>query len=80
MLRKVDLLFLVLAGLVVAGVALLPSPRDQNPPVPTNEDHRRITAEANCVQCHAAAGIRPLTAKHPKRQDCFRCHRASKDS
>jgi uncharacterized paraquat-inducible protein A len=78
MFRKADLIFVVLAVLVVVGVALLPSPQNQNPPIPKNDEHRRVSAEKDCLQCHAATGIQPLAAKHPKRQDCFRCHRAGK--
>ncbi len=79
MFRKADLIFVVLMVLVVVGIALLPSPRDQNPPVPKNEEHRRVGVEQDCLRCHAATGIRPPAAKHPKRQDCFRCHRVNKD-
>lgn len=80
MFRKADLIFVVLAVLVVVGVAFLPSPRDQNPPVPKNKEHRHVTVDKDCLQCHAATAIRPLAGKHPKRQDCFRCHRANTDS
>ncbi|MBK9996290.1 MAG: hypothetical protein IPO99_03950 [Nitrospira sp.] len=38
--RKVDIIFVVLALLVVGGVALLPSPRDRNPKVPANSGHQ----------------------------------------
>ena len=40
--RKVDLIFVVLALLVVGGVALLPSPRDRNPKVPANSTHQAM--------------------------------------
>ena len=43
--RKVDLIFVVLALLVVGGVALLPSPRDRNPKVPAGGDHQAVTVE-----------------------------------
>jgi hypothetical protein len=61
-LRRVDLLFLAAVGLVVAGVSLLPSPRDQNPIVPADAEHRGVAVEAECRRCH------------PKRTDCLRCH------
>lgn len=80
MFRKADLIFVGLAVAVVIGVALLPSPKDRNPPVPNNEEHRRVAAEKDCLQCHATAGIKPLAAKHPKRQDCLRCHRVGRES
>ena len=73
-LRKADLIFLVFAVGVVGGVALLPSPRDRNPMVPADGEHRRLADEKACVTCHQPAGIRPLPAKHPKRPDCFQCH------
>ncbi|HEX2054895.1 MAG TPA: hypothetical protein VHF07_00285 [Nitrospiraceae bacterium] len=72
--RKADLIFLVLAVGVVAGVALLPSPRDRNPMVPADGEHRSLADEKTCVTCHQALGTRPLPAKHPKRPDCFQCH------
>ncbi|GMV51448.1 MAG: hypothetical protein NBKEAIPA_02807 [Nitrospirae bacterium] len=72
--RKADLIFVVLALLVVGGVALLPSPRDRNPRVPGNEAHRHVMAEKDCLACHSASGSRPLPAQHPKRQDCLHCH------
>jgi hypothetical protein len=73
-LRKVDWLFVSFAVAVVVGVSLLPSPKDRNPMIPTNADHREIKIEKDCLQCHIAAGSKPLPERHPKRQDCFRCH------
>lgn len=72
--RKVDLIFVVLALLVVGGVALLPSPRDRNPKAPANSDHQAVTVEQDCLTCHAPMGSRPLPVQHPKRQDCLHCH------
>lgn len=72
--RKVDMVFVGLALLVVGGVALLPSPRDRNPKVPTDGAHQTVTEEKGCIQCHAPIGSRPLPAQHPKRQDCLHCH------
>ena len=73
-LRKADWMFVAGAVLVVAGVSLLPAPKDRNPVIPDSEAHRLVTVEKACVQCHHADGIRPVPARHPKRQDCFRCH------
>jgi hypothetical protein len=72
--RKADLIFLVFAVGVVGGVALLPSPRDRNPMVPADGEHRALANEKTCAACHQASGARPLPAKHPKRPDCFQCH------
>lgn len=73
-LRKVDWLFVALAVAVVVGVSLLPTPKDRNPKIPGNAEHRAITVENSCVQCHQAGGGKPVPDRHPKRQDCFRCH------
>ncbi len=73
--RKADLLYVLGAGLVILFVSMLPSPRDQNPPVPDTSEHRAVASEKECVRCHAASGSRPLPGRHPKRPDCFRCHR-----
>ncbi len=78
-LRKVDVAVLAAAILLVAFVALLPAPRDQNPPVPSNLVHRNVTSLKKCLTCHTQGGVFPLTARHPKRPDCFRCHREPTD-
>ena len=53
--RKVDMIFVVLALLVVAGVALLPSPRDRNPKVPANSAHQAITDLAGAMGFSSAS-------------------------
>ncbi len=80
MFRKADLIFVALAVLVVVGVTLLPSPKDQNPAVPKNAAHQGMAVEKDCLRCHVVGGVQPLSVRHPKRQDCFRCHRTNKDS
>ena len=75
-LRKSDWLFIGAVVLVVAGVSLLPSPRDRNPAIPATPEHKGLS-EKDCVRCHAAGQSRALPERHPKRQDCFRCHRES---
>jgi predicted CXXCH cytochrome family protein len=72
--RKADLVFLVMAIAVIGGVALLPSPRDRNPMVPSDVEHRGLVSEKACTTCHQAAGSLPLPVKHPKRPGCFQCH------
>ena len=76
-LKKSDLLFLVFALAVILFLTALPSPRDNNPPVPGDLAHRQIKSEKECVVCHAAAGVRPVSERHPKRTDCLKCHRES---
>lgn len=73
-LRKVDALFILFAVAVVGGVSMLPTPKDRNPPIPTDVTHLGIRAEQVCVSCHAPTGSKPLPERHPRRQDCFRCH------
>lgn len=75
MIRRADWLFLLAVGLVIFFVSLLPSPREQNPPIPGTPDHRGLVAEKDCLRCHDAGQARPLPDRHPKRRDCFRCHR-----
>jgi len=73
--KKSDLVAIGLALAVIIVLMLLPSPKDNNPPVPLDSKHRALKIEKDCVVCHALQGERPLSVKHPKRQDCFRCHR-----
>jgi hypothetical protein len=75
-LRKSDWLFVGAVVLVVAGVSLLPSPRDRNPAMPATLEHKGLS-EKDCVRCHAVGQSRPLPERHPGRQDCFRCHKGS---
>jgi hypothetical protein len=75
--RRADWIFLVLAAAVVVFVSMLPSPRDRNPMIPATAAHRGLTTESQCLQCHTPEGTRPLSARHPKRKDCFRCHARS---
>jgi hypothetical protein len=74
-LRRADWIFLAGIVLVILFVSLLPSPRDRNPAIPRTEAHRTVTVEQQCTACHAAGRVRPLPERHPKRKDCFRCHR-----
>jgi hypothetical protein len=76
--KRSDFIFLAVAVAVIIGVTLLPGPRDNNPPVPADLAHRGIRLEKDCITCHVQGGVRPLPVRHPKRQDCFRCHRELK--
>ena len=78
-LRKTDWLFVLAAALVVLFVSLLPSPRDRNPPVPRTPEHQGLVSEKDCVRCHVVGGARPLAVRHPKWQDCWRCHKGAMD-
>jgi len=79
-LRKIDWIFVVFALAVVIGVSMLPTPKQQNPKIPDNSDHRLIAVEKDCLVCHQAQGTRPVPPRHPKRQDCFRCHARGAES
>ncbi len=72
---KVDWAFIIAVVAVVLFVSLLPTPRERNPMIPANQEHRALVAEKECLQCHAMHASRPLPDRHPKRQDCFKCHR-----
>jgi hypothetical protein len=73
-LRKFDWLFVACALAVIIGVSLLPTPKDRNPRIPGSAGHRSVTMEQGCIQCHQAGGENPVPQRHPRRQDCFRCH------
>lgn len=73
-LRKADWWFVLFAVAVVVGVSLLPTPKDRNPVIPRNAEHQAITTEKDCIVCHQTGAAKPLPDRHPRRQDCFRCH------
>ncbi len=74
-LQKSDFVFIGIVIAVVVFVTLLPSPKDNNPPVPIDLAHHGIKLEKDCLTCHVQEGKYPLSTRHPKRPDCFRCHR-----
>jgi mono/diheme cytochrome c family protein len=74
--RKSDLVFIGLALAVILFLTWLPTPRENNPRVPGDFAHRQLTSEKQCVACHTPTGVYPLPSRHPRRQDCFRCHQA----
>ena len=78
-LRRSDWLFVLTVVLVVLLVSLLPSPRDRNPMIPDTPDHRSLASEKDCLRCHSIGGTRPLSDRHPKRQDYAHCHKAAKE-
>lgn len=78
--RKADWLFVLAVVVVLLFVSLLPTPRDRNPVIPADVEHRAITSENQCSQCHAPRAVRPMPDRHPKRSDCFRCHRRTEAS
>ena len=73
-LRRIDYIAILAVVAVIGFISQLPSPRDRNPAIPAAPPHEGL-AERQCSDCHTANGRAPLTARHPKRQDCFRCHR-----
>ena len=73
-LRKADWWFVLFAVAVVVGVSLLPTPKDRNPVIPRNAEHQAISTEKDCIACHQTGAVKPLPDRHPRRQDCFRCH------
>lgn len=73
-LRKIDGLFVLFAVAVVVGVSMLPTPKDRNPMIPADAVHQPIKVEQACLHCHVSTGSKPLPERHPRRQDCFRCH------
>jgi hypothetical protein len=73
-LRKIDWVFVLFAVSVVIGVSMLPTPKDRNPMIPGTAHHQTVKFEKECLQCHVPTGSKPLPERHPKRQDCFRCH------
>lgn len=77
-LKKSDFIVIGLALTVITFLTLLPSPKNNNPPVPPDSKHRGLKLEKDCLACHVQGGERPLKERHPKRQDCFRCHRVGR--
>ena len=76
-LKKSDFVFIGLGLAIIVFVTLLPTPRDNNPPVPGDLAHHGIKLQKDCLVCHVQGGSRPMMERHPKRQDCLRCHRLS---
>src|SRR5438445_351385 len=61
--KKSDLVAIGLALAVIIVLMLLPSPKDNNPPVPPDSKHRALKIEKDCVVCHAPQGERHLSVE-----------------
>lgn len=76
--RKIGIaVILVVAGLLVAAIAL----RREPPRMPPDGDHRPALAalatsgpERVCLNCHGPTARRPRGPNHPLADDCGRCH------
>jgi len=79
-----DLLFVALAGVVLAGVFLV-SGKETTRKVPDDAAHRttyevlkksgsRQEAERGCESCHNAR-LNPLPSNHPPKNRCLFCHK-----
>ncbi len=79
-----DLLFVALAGVVLAGVFLV-SGKETTKKVPDDAAHRstydvlkksgsRQEAERGCVSCHNETA-KPLPDRHPPKNRCLFCHK-----
>jgi hypothetical protein len=75
---KKDVIFLVLVGSVVLGLAL-GSHKKTTKPTPDDLVHRTATSRAECMHCHGATGVRPVPRGHTKDDQCFLCHTQPKD-
>jgi hypothetical protein len=64
---------LVVLGLLftISGKRVLPRP------IPADVRHAGIHDEAGCLGCHGQGKEAPRKAKHPPKQECFKCHKAA---
>jgi len=82
-LKRRDAIFLLLVGAVVA-VLLVSNLREKPPALPDDARHRpfvaalkrgeeRTAVEAGCLRCHDSRQ-RPLSPRHPPKEQCLICH------
>jgi hypothetical protein len=43
--------------------------------IPSDEEHRAVKLEKDCWPCHSPTGVYPRKAAHPKKSQCFLCHK-----
>jgi len=82
-LAKRDWLFVMVIA-VVLGVLLFGTTRERPKSVPADDRHRQLLervakgekremVEKECVPCHSPQQ-KPLSAKHPPKEQCLICH------
>ncbi len=45
------------------------------PPIPSDDFHRGVTAEAGCMGCHGPGKKYAMKKTHPPKFECFKCHK-----
>ncbi len=44
------------------------------PPLPPDAEHKNLTENQECLDCHGKDSDRPLSGVHPPKNDCIYCH------
>ena len=65
--------FASMAAILAAFILL--SVYDQPPRLPADADHRKISIESSCADCHGDAAGKPLNRHHTMRRSCLKCHK-----
>ncbi len=75
---KNTLIFIVFV-LVVLGLLYAISGKRVPPPlIPADAVHSGPADPPACLECHGPGKEAPRKAKHPPKQECFKCHKAAK--
>ncbi len=46
--------------------------------IPIDDDHIKVIDIAVCKECHIPEGETLVTAEHPPKFECFKCHKRSR--
>jgi hypothetical protein len=87
MLKKIDYLFIAVAGLVV--LFFLAAPPESTLRIPNDEEHKEFSdmlkkegkkaVEKFCKECHSDE-MMPLSKDHPPKYRCLFCHKLTSPS
>ncbi len=75
---KNTLILILVVGAIIAVLFFISSVAKKAPDIPRDKIHRSLTAQEECLTCHAPGKQAPLKDAHPPKEQCFICHKISR--
>lgn len=76
---KNTLIFIVFVLVVLGFLYAVSGKRVPPPLIPEDTVHGGKSEPSACLECHGPGMVSPMKAKHPPKQECFKCHRTKKE-
>lgn len=76
---KHTLVFIFFVLVVLALLSVISGKRVPPPLIPADSRHEEKSDATVCIGCHGPGKEAPLKAKHPPKDECFKCHKAARE-